>query len=945
MYSIKKHTVSALVILAVLVSTNQTYAKSIYAITSHHDFEISVYEVVGNVLEYQMDDEYPASSSGAVGLALDPESSTLFVSYDGDNRYFSIINAKTMELIEKKQMGYEFGGLVFDNSRRRLYAARRDTKYICIYNWNPDSRNLLFIEILQLDELAGPLGQIFGISLDETDGMLYVSEGTNKIYMYDTNDDWSYEGYFEIKVDGNEREAVGIDVYNDGEGSRYLYSGSRPHGESHDYLVRTNIDDPNYAIEVLVGTAGDSEEVAGVAVDDDTGLVYVTTFHQDIRVYTVNTEPNLVLLHVEETPGDNPADIVLAGDVQYKPWIIELTKSDDIAEEATAEGGDSIKYTLCYENNEPNTITNVVLIDFLPAEVDFVSAEPSENGTYNSDPNFHTYTWQIGTVEPNTGPFCLDLNVKVNDTAVPWETIRNVCELEGDQSYGWADEFTDLGCWARNIIYVDEDVVGGEGDGSSWANAYTNLQSALSKAVVCDEIRVAEGVYKPTEEAYDSEATFELINGLGLYGGYAGNTDPDAARDWMAYETVLCGDPNSDDDTTKGFGYPEERHSVENVNYVVTCGSGVEGGVLDGFIISNALKAGIASYGTDLTIEHNRIRYNKTGVDSDGDDAMVIRNNWIFDNGSGFEFYDPTAVTVHNNTIVYNQYLGMSLKSGTSPTVKNCIFWGHPDANDVVNCAVTYSCSEQEITGDGNINDDPLFVDADSDDYHLDPQDSPCIDEGDHNDNYDGETDIDGEPRIMSGGDFKVDMGADEVLCYVVGEPRYYEFDGTPGMNITQANYDAWVLAERPVCWCCPHNGIGDTNNSGTINQSDYVPIFNNMNTPTIPELLQEPEHVCADVNHSGSIEQSDYVPIFNRMNTGDGVKCELWEDYSKDGGDWFDSLTLEEQIDYVSKLIESLEYAWENDKEFRESMSKEVWEKGMAELYDWLEDLKKQAE
>jgi hypothetical protein len=67
-----------------------------------------------------------------------------------------------------------------------------------------------------------------------------------------------------------------------------------------------------------------------------------------------------------------------------------------------------------------------------------------------------------------------------------------------------------------------------------------------------------------------------------------------------------------------------------------------------------------------------------------------------------------------------------------------------------------------------NIDADPLFVDADGpdddpntwedNDYHLSPN-SPCIDTGDPNRDYTGQTDIDGQARANG----VVDMGSDEV--------------------------------------------------------------------------------------------------------------------------------------------------------------------------------------
>jgi len=65
-------------------------------------------------------------------------------------------------------------------------------------------------------------------------------------------------------------------------------------------------------------------------------------------------------------------------------------------------------------------------------------------------------------------------------------------------------------------IYVDADATG-LGDGSSWDDAYTDLQRALSVAVSGDEIWVAEGVGQ-IEDAITS--TFVLTDGVALYGGF-----------------------------------------------------------------------------------------------------------------------------------------------------------------------------------------------------------------------------------------------------------------------------------------------------------------------------------------------------------------------------------------------------------------------------------------
>ena len=80
---------------------------------------------------------------------------------------------------------------------------------------------------------------------------------------------------------------------------------------------------------------------------------------------------------------------------------------------------------------------------------------------------------------------------------------------------------------AQHVIYVDADATGNN-DGSDWTDAFVELQSVLTDAQAGDEIWVAEGTYRPdydvgTETHTGSrEATFQLISGVGIYGGFEG---------------------------------------------------------------------------------------------------------------------------------------------------------------------------------------------------------------------------------------------------------------------------------------------------------------------------------------------------------------------------------------------------------------------------------------
>jgi hypothetical protein len=104
---------------------------------------------------------------------------------------------------------------------------------------------------------------------------------------------------------------------------------------------------------------------------------------------------------------------------------------------------------------------------------------------------------------------------------------------------------------------------------------------------------------------------------------------------------------------------------------------------------------------------------------------------------------------------------GGGLALGSDSAVMNCIARENVATTDPQISGlplVTYSCVQDGWPGEGNIDDDPLLVDPNSADYHL--QDgSPCINTGDPDGDYSGQTDIDGEPRVQ---ECRVDMGADE---------------------------------------------------------------------------------------------------------------------------------------------------------------------------------------
>jgi len=144
-------------------------------------------------------------------------------------------------------------------------------------------------------------------------------------------------------------------------------------------------------------------------------------------------------------------------------------------------------------------------------------------------------------------------------------------------------------------IFVDAAATGID-DGSSWTDAYPNLQDALTHASTAEkpvEVRVAQGVYKPDLGANqirgDRDSAFELMSGVTLRGGYGGSSEPHPDfRDINRYETILSGDLAGDDVANdRPSNLKGEPTRAENSYHVVVASDTDRSAVIDGFTITS----------------------------------------------------------------------------------------------------------------------------------------------------------------------------------------------------------------------------------------------------------------------------------------------------------------------------------------------------------------------
>lgn len=92
---------------------------------------------------------------------------------------------------------------------------------------------------------------------------------------------------------------------------------------------------------------------------------------------------------------------------------------------------------------------------------------------------------------------------------------------------------------AQSVYFVRKDATGAN-NGTSWENAFTDLQNALAVAQTGSQIWVASGQYLPTPST-DRDISFQLKEGVGLYGGFDGTELTLNARNPAVNASILSG--------------------------------------------------------------------------------------------------------------------------------------------------------------------------------------------------------------------------------------------------------------------------------------------------------------------------------------------------------------------------------------------------------------------
>lgn len=291
----------------------------------------------------------------------------------------------------------------------------------------------------------------------------------------------------------------------------------------------------------------------------------------------------------------------------------------------------------------------------------------------------------------------------------------------------------------RELIYVDVDAIGAA-DGTSWADAYTDIQSAIAAAGCVNEIWVAEGSYFASY-SNNRDEYISVNQDLEIYGGFNGTETLRGQRDWAAHQAIISGE----------IGVAGETDNSKNLMRVDL---GVNRAVIDGFIFElsyndpllNATAGALIAVDGSTTVNNCVFRHN-TGHLVSG--ILVSQGFLRCENSLFYENHTELGGTIKSGTILASmEIVGCTFannthanalaheiggSNGISLEVYNTIIWGNDQGTiDLqANETVSHCLIEGGFPSGTNIVDQfPVFQSPPIGDFRV-LGNSPAIDVGD----------------------------------------------------------------------------------------------------------------------------------------------------------------------------------------------------------------------
>lgn len=411
-----------------------------------------------------------------------------------------------------------------------------------------------------------------------------------------------------------------------------------------------------------------------------------------------------------------------------------------------------------------------------------------------------------------------------------------------------------ISVWA-DPVYVDANATGNN-DGSSWADAYTDLSVAVSATQPPAEIWVASATYS---------GPVSLRNQVQIYGGFEG-----------IETSVSESDPDANPTYVTGGGTVQAVISIDNDATAVVRGFYVTGGYVS-YSNQNLYGAGLFSRNSSAKIVHCVFTGNQAGTlggaavvwggaptfinckfyENEADmaaGAVFNRNdasptfvNCLFYGNTGLEAGAvgnlsgvPTFI---NCTFAGNEATegkgGVIWDGGGTAVFRNCILWNNQafveDTGEIYDSSVspstttvTYSTVKGGWPGVGNDDSDPLFADPANNDYRLggtSGSPSPCKDGGNDGDVPADLGDLDWDGDVTEQVPFDLSTQVDRVLFSHVDKGAYeftcpHSFAADPDPDLPDQGYGT----KNRYLSFVPKNAGSQTALRVTLTDSDTFP-------------------------------------------------------------------------------------------------------------------------
>lgn len=302
-----------------------------------------------------------------------------------------------------------------------MYCVDKGQNQLYVYNWDGARLNLTLADN---GRITLPGTTTYDIALDQINDVLYVSNGTHQVHIFNTVN-WSLIGTVTL---GANVERIDLD-----ERKQVLYAGAQVSG--HPYLLKFDL---RSTMEETL-KIDDDASIMGIAVDDGTSLLYVATLHP----FFIGNSNSIDVFNTELTALDHAqVDGYIAGlgmpaqGVSYSPLVVSkqvIGGTDLVGGVHYATGGDLITYEIGLIAEDPSNnalVYSGAIVDHLPLELDYVSSS-SVNGVMGVyDPEFHTVTWLYPSlVLSETLTVVLEARVKLDSG--PGTVTNEVVVLSG----------------------------------------------------------------------------------------------------------------------------------------------------------------------------------------------------------------------------------------------------------------------------------------------------------------------------------------------------------------------------------------------------------------------------------------------------------------------------------------------------------------------------------